>query len=67
MGKIVAATSAHHAVPHRGDRNLMFTGELVSLCKWHHDSIAQEIERRGYDTTIGIDGWPTCPQHPANR
>jgi len=22
------------------------------------------VEARGYDSTIGVDGWPTDPKHP---
>ena len=37
QGKIVAATAADHIVPHRGDEELFWNGELQSLCKLHHD------------------------------
>jgi len=52
------ATVAHHTTPHKGDWNLFLTSTLQSLCKMHHDSIAKSIEARGYDKTIGHDGWP---------
>jgi hypothetical protein len=65
--RIVPATVAHHRIPHKGDERLFFEGELVSSCKPHHDSIEQSIERRGYDKTIGVDGWPVDPSHPWAR
>ena len=40
---------------------------LQSLCKHHHDSAKQSQERKGYDDTIGKDGWPIDPRHPTNR
>lgn len=66
-GKIVPAKIADHIKPHYGDSNLFFTNHLQSLCKYHHDSKKQSIERRGYDTNIGADGWPTDPKHPTFR
>ena len=66
-GKIVLATVAHHRVPHKGNPELFWNGELSSLCKACHDGEAQQQEKRGYSTTIGQDGWPLDPLHPANR
>jgi hypothetical protein len=39
-------------------------GALQSLCAHCHSSRKQSIERRGYDTAVGIDGWPIDPRHP---
>lgn len=66
-GRTVAATEVHHVTPHRGNVTAFLEGELVSLCKRCHDSRAQSVERRGYDTAIGVDGWPVDERHPANR
>jgi hypothetical protein len=44
-----------------------FFGELQSLCKLHHDSAKKRAEWRGYDTQIGIDGYPVDRQHPVNK
>ena len=66
-GRIVIATVAHHRVPHKGDPQSFWCGALESLCKHCHDSEAKQQEMRGYSTTIGADGWPTDPLHPANR
>lgn len=66
-GLVTPATEVHHSIPHRGEYNLFINGELVSLCKHCHDSDAQRLEQRGYDDSIGQDGWPIDPRHPANR
>jgi 5-methylcytosine-specific restriction protein A len=59
------AAVVHHIKPHKGDLALFFDlDNLQSVCKRHHDSDLQSIEARGYDTTIGPDGWPIDPQHP---
>jgi len=66
-GRTVAATIVDHVNRHFSDWTMFFGGELQSLCKQHHDSKKQSIERRGYDTSIGADGWPTDPKHPTFR
>jgi 5-methylcytosine-specific restriction enzyme A len=66
-GRVEAATVADHIVPHKGDEALFFAGELQSLCIRHHNRSKQQIERRGFDDAIDDDGWPTHPNHPANR
>ena len=66
-GRIDAATVADHITAHKGDPEAFWHGELSSLCKHCHDARKQSIERRGYDTATGLDGWPIDPNHPANR
>lgn len=66
-GHVVAATIADHVQAHRGDEVLFWFGELQSLCTHHHNSAKAEVEKRGYSTEIGPDGWPTDGQHPVNR
>ena len=57
--RVTQASIAHHVVPHNGDLNLFYRGELVSLCKQCHDSDAQRLEKGGaVRPTIGLDGWP---------
>jgi 5-methylcytosine-specific restriction enzyme A len=46
-GRIVEAQIAHHVVPHHGDPELFWHGDLISLCKHCHDGEAQQIERKG--------------------
>src|SRR5438552_19045890 len=66
MGQQVLATVADHKQPHRGNEQLFWRGELWSLCKVHHDCAKQRAERRGYDSAVGLDGWPLDSRHPAN-
>jgi hypothetical protein len=55
---VTAATVAHHAQPHRGDREKFWRGELVSLCEECHNTDAQIIERGGEPKPmVGVDGW----------
>jgi hypothetical protein len=50
-------------VPYKGDWTDFVTGELQSLCEPCHRSAKRQIELRG----VGIDGFPTDPNHPFNR
>lgn len=67
-GRVAAATVVHHIQKHEGDQRLFFDPDnLASSCKPCHDGIEQQVERRGYSTEIGADGWPIDPNHPSNR
>ena len=67
-GKVEPAWIIDHIIPHNGDRGLFFDFDnLQPLCKWHHDSVKQGIEKLGYSKQIGLDGWPVDPAHPANK
>ncbi len=58
-GIATPATIANHKVAHRGDPELFWHGELNSMCKRHHDSDQQSIEKGGKPKQrIGMDGWP---------
>lgn len=62
------AAVADHIIPHKGDWNLFFdAGNIQSLCIAHHNSAKQQIERLGFSTQIGKDGWPIDSTHPVNR
>jgi 5-methylcytosine-specific restriction enzyme A len=63
-GRSELARVADHVVPHRGNVNLFFLGELQSLCIPCHNRVKQGDENRGYSLNIGSDGWPTDPNHP---
>jgi 5-methylcytosine-specific restriction enzyme A len=63
-GRTTPATVADHVTPHRGEPMLFWRGKLQSLCVLHHNSSKQRAEKRGYDTQIGEDGWPTDERHP---
>lgn len=49
------ATLSHHIIPHRGDRQLFFYGELESLCV---DCHLIEHNRAPTRPAIAVDGWP---------
>jgi 5-methylcytosine-specific restriction enzyme A len=66
-GIVELATVVDHVVPHRGDVNASWCGELQSLCKPCHDRTKRMIELRGYRTDIGLDGYPLDPNHPVYR
>jgi hypothetical protein len=39
----------------------------VVFCEPCHKSAKRQIELRGYRCDIGLDGFPTDPNHPFNR
>ena len=58
----------HHIEPHKGDLDLFFDyNNLQAVCWTCHSGHIQSIEARGYDTTIGDDGWPVDPKHRGNQ
>ena len=61
------ATIVDHVKSHRGDWNEFWLGELQSLCKNCHDSSKAVMDHRGFDPTIGADGWPIDRAHPIYR
>lgn len=59
QGIVTAATVVDHVVEHRGDYELFFAGDLQSLCKQHHDSTKQRMEKTGEALVIfDLDGYP---------
>ena len=66
-GITTVATVADHIEPHRGDRQAFLTNALQSLCKTCHDGDKQREERRGFNSSIGQDGWPIDARHPFNN
>ena len=65
-GLVVEANTADHKVPHRGDGNLFWYGELQSLCGPCHSGDKQREEALGYSPEVGADGYPADPRHPWN-
>lgn len=64
QGKITPATVVDHVIPHKGDRDLFFNGELASLCKKCHDSAKAKAEARGVDAIgCSVDGMPIDKEH----
>lgn len=56
---VTKAEVVDHIKPHKGDHALFFNpSNLQSLCKWHHDSAKQRIERGQKAFAIGVDGYP---------
>jgi hypothetical protein len=56
----------HHLKPHNGDLELFFDlNNLQSVCWAYQSGDIQSVEARGYDSTIGVDGWSTDPKHPS--
>jgi 5-methylcytosine-specific restriction endonuclease McrA len=63
-GLIVAVEVVDHVVPHRGNYQMFWHGKLQSLCKSCHDGRKQQVDKRGFYTDIGVDGFPTDSKHP---
>jgi len=67
-GITAAATVCNHRIPHKGDPALFYDPDnLEPLCAPCHDGPVQSEERLGYSKEVGLDGWPICPSHPANK
>ena len=66
-GRVAPATVADHVEPHRGDRGKFYdASNLQSLCRAHHDSLKQKVEKRGLGFVPGSDpaGLPLDAGHP---
>src|SRR5262245_59071537 len=66
-GRVTVATIADHVENHFGDPKKFWFGKLQSLCHQCHVSTKKFEEARGYQKTVGVDGIPTDPKHPANQ
>jgi 5-methylcytosine-specific restriction endonuclease McrA len=66
-GFVVPAEVVDHVEPHHYDPRAFFEGELQSLCKPCHDGPKQRVERRGFHSAVGPDGFPIDVNHPFNR
>ena len=66
MGVTTSATVADHHIPHRGDYDLFWNGELRSMCRTCHDAGKARQERTGYDTACDLNGYPIDLAHPVN-
>ena len=63
--RVTAATVADHISPHNGDLDLFWNGLLQSLCSPCHNSLKQQVEKRGYSTACDVHGRPLDPNHPS--
>lgn len=53
-----------HIEPHKGDPEKFWNGPFQSLCKAHHDSDKQVLEKSGRrKVQIGVDGYPIEGTH----
>ena len=66
-GIVRQATVADHIEQHHKDWNKFKLGELQSLCVDCHNRTKRVIELCGYGLEVDDDGWPSDPNHPANR
>jgi 5-methylcytosine-specific restriction enzyme A len=66
-GRTVLATVGDHVIPHRGDHDLFWYGELQSLCAPCHAHKTSVIEVLGWSDETGPDGYPLDPRHPWYR
>ncbi|CAB3924930.1 HNH endonuclease [Achromobacter ruhlandii] len=58
-GRVTEAKVCDHIEPHKGDPEKFWNGPFQSLCKAHHDSDKQALERSGRrKVQIGVDGYP---------
>lgn len=67
MGRDTPATVADHVVPHNGDPELFWYGELQSLCASCHSASKQTQEVHGYSQAAGVDGMPLDSGHPWSK
>jgi 5-methylcytosine-specific restriction enzyme A len=66
-GLVERATGVGHVEPHRGDWTKFLIGKLQSLGEPCQKKTKREIELYGYRCDIGLDAYPTDPNHPFNR
>lgn len=67
LGRVTAADTADHVVPHRGDPELFWNGALQSLCASCHSSLKQQQEKSGTFRGCDTHGRPLDPNHSWNR
>jgi 5-methylcytosine-specific restriction endonuclease McrA len=66
-GYVTPASVVHHKTAHKGDeQSFRDANNLESLCAACHNSVEQSIERRGFDKSVGNDGWPVDSNHKFN-
>ena len=67
QGAVEPATVADHVVPHGGDLDLFWRGELQSLCAACHDRHKQVLEKGGEAMGCDADGLPLDNKHFWNK
>jgi hypothetical protein len=53
-----------HVQALRGDASRFWDGPFQALCRGCHDSRKKAQDARGYDTAVGLDGFPLDEAHP---
>ncbi len=67
-GVIEQATIVDHIIRHKGDKAKFYdSSNLQSLCKLCHDQEKKIMENREDWHPVGVDGWPSDPDHHFNR
>jgi hypothetical protein len=67
IGRTTAATVIDHRTPHKGSQELFWqVSNWMQLCKHHHDSTKQSLERGGKMRGADGEGNPTSPAHHWN-
>lgn len=56
--EVTVATEVHHAIAHKGDLTLFWSGPFVSTCKPCHSSRGQLEDHGKTVFTFGVDGYP---------
>lgn len=56
--EVTIADTADHVVPHRGDPELFWHGELQPLCASCHSRLKQREELGAERPAYGVDGYP---------
>ncbi|MBC2887273.1 HNH endonuclease [Ochrobactrum sp. CM-21-5] len=56
--EVTVADTADHVVPHRGDPDLFWHGELQPLCASCHSRLKQREELGQTVVTFDVSGWP---------
>lgn len=56
--EVTIADTADHVVPHRGDPELFWHGELQPLCASCHSRLKQREEAGTERPAYGVDGYP---------
>lgn len=65
LGRITAATTVDHIIPHKGDQRLFWRrSNWQSLCTTHHSATKQAEEKQGRLIGCDASGRPLDPSHP---
>jgi hypothetical protein len=66
-GHIESASVCDHVIPHAGNVNKFWLGELQSLCATCHNASKRTQEHVGYVRGCDASGAPLDPAHPIYR